>query len=102
MFGFGFPELIILFAILFVVFFIPVWTANVAKNKGRNWLVWLIIGFILNIIGLIIAYIIPVQVGGKYGKCPKCAEPVLKEAMVCKHCGAELVQGSPTLSKATS
>ncbi|MBU1248983.1 MAG: zinc ribbon domain-containing protein [Proteobacteria bacterium] len=92
MVGIGLPELLVMCFVLVVTLIIPIWTANVAKGKGRNWVVWFVLGFLLNIVGLIIAYVLPVQAGGDYMKCSQCAEPVRREAKVCKHCGADLLK----------
>ncbi|WP_419788308.1 hypothetical protein [Pseudodesulfovibrio sp.] len=87
MFGLDFGELLIFLLVLAIVFFVPIWTARVAANKGRSAFLWFLIGFFFNLFGLLFAYLSPIKAGGgKYVKCPSCAEPVLAEAKICKHC----------------
>lgn len=94
MFGMGFYELFLLVAI----FAIPVWTAIVAKNKGRNPVGWFFIGFIFSLLGLILAYLVPAVGGADYKKCPHCAEIIKAEANVCRFCGRDIRPDEITVS----
>jgi len=93
--------------------FIVVWVicavvcAIIASSKGRSGVGWFFIGLLLGIFGLILIACLPsnkpMQVSyaspdaSSSGKdfaplftnktCPDCAETVLREANVCKHCG---------------
>lgn len=76
-----------------------------ASQKGRDVVTWVVIGFLLSFIALIILWFLPpigiddtksqeiakkFGVSAKYRKCPECAELVQKEAIKCKHCQAKL------------
>ncbi|PZU23807.1 MAG: hypothetical protein DI589_05930 [Shinella sp.] len=77
-------------------------TAIIAANKGRSGIGWLIIGFILGIFGIILIACMPSlkpqtvtlisadtspTLVAASKKCPDCAEIILVDAKVCKHCG---------------
>ncbi|MBH9742251.1 zinc ribbon domain-containing protein [Vibrio navarrensis] len=84
--------------ILWLIFSICV--GALASNKGRSGFGYFLISLILSpLIGLIIVLVIsPVAAkveeaaieSGEFKKCPKCAELVKREAVICKHCQAEL------------
>lgn len=72
----------------FLWIFFAVMTMVVAMAKNRNAVGWLAIGFVLPIISLIVVSVMPgLQAAESMKKCPECAESVLKDAKVCKHCG---------------
>ena len=68
--------------------------ADQAERKGKSWstFFWLTMLVSPLITGLIIATISPE--GGKIVSgtkpCPKCAEPVKLQAILCKHCGSNI------------
>jgi len=72
--------------------------AIVAQKKNRNavgWFIWGIVGgiFALGILLLLPTINVDSSVAGsppKYKKCPYCAEQILYEAKVCKHCGRDV------------
>ncbi|PJA32322.1 MAG: zinc ribbon domain-containing protein [Zetaproteobacteria bacterium CG_4_9_14_3_um_filter_53_7] len=65
--------------------------AVIAQKKGRNALLWWVFGTLLFIVALPVSLLIkplPPQEAGK--KCPKCAEYIKQEALICKHCGSDV------------
>jgi hypothetical protein len=69
--------------------------AMIASSKGGNRGLGFIVGLILGPIGIIIALFMGNEAGrvaaqvssGKAKKCPMCAEAVMVDAVICKHCG---------------
>ena len=67
--------------------------ANIAERKGRSWPTFFVLSLVLPIISWVIVAVISTDTstlrsGTK--KCPKCAEVVKEEAVLCKHCGSAL------------
>lgn len=69
--------------------------AVIASSKNRSGAGWFFLGLLLGIFGVIIiaclSKVEPTIIGGAgpavaYRKCPHCAETILAEAKVCKHC----------------
>jgi hypothetical protein len=63
--------------------------AVIASQKGRSRLLWFFVGFIFQIIGLVVLFLPPVAKAGVMKKCQACAEIVKAEAKVCRFCGRE-------------
>lgn len=72
-----------------------------AGSRGRSSVVWCLVSLVFSpLLGFIFLMVQPnlallAAAGAQPGpsthvKCPKCAEWVLPEAVVCKHCGAAL------------
>ena len=62
---------------------IAVW----AGKAGRNWFGWLLLAFFFS---PLISAIFLAVIGQSGQKCPKCAEVVKRDALICRHCGNEL------------
>jgi len=80
-------------------------TGVIAANKGRSGFGWFLIGAILGIFGIILIACLPslhpqtVQLASnpiiserapyRLKTCPDCAEEVMADARICKHCRYE-------------
>lgn len=77
--------------------------AGIASSKGRNPWGWFALCFLFSLIALIVLLFLP-NLKKKELKstkqCPKCAERVLNEASICKHCSYEF--DSVTMDKPSS
>jgi hypothetical protein len=77
--------------LLFLIAAIAIFTAAVAKSKGRDFFGWLILGGLFPIIALIAVGFMP-SLDGKMQRhnskqCPRCAHRVPLVAAVCSYCG---------------
>jgi len=72
------------------------WVYQDAESRGMNGVLWAIIVFFLNIIGLILYLIVRESPpGAAFGKritrvCPKCGQVLTEEAKFCSRCGKQL------------
>lgn len=70
-----------------------------AAGRGRSGVGWFLLAMIISpLLALILLVLLPnLKMGtaaptpDTHIKCPDCAELVLREARVCKHCGCKLV-----------
>jgi hypothetical protein len=68
----------------------------IASGKERDGCGWFILGCLFGPFALVVAALPSLKKdpnavdSATHGKCPQCAEPILKEAKVCKHCGAQI------------
>lgn len=71
--------------------------AMIASSRNRDAFVWFVVCACLPLIGLILVLAMPAYVDQKTLRtCPHCAEKVLKEAKVCKHCSRDLPELPPS------
>jgi HEAT repeat protein len=72
-------------------------SSTLAEKKGHSPGAWFAAGFFFGIFGLIAAAGLPAKpstttVGHSTKACPNCAEPIRREALVCKYCGRQFVK----------
>lgn len=73
-------------------------TGIIGSNKGRSGFLWFLIGFLLSVLGIVLALVTKKDsqtleskalASGTQKKCPYCAELIKTEAIICKHCNRE-------------
>lgn len=68
----------------------------IASSKDRDGCGWFLLGCLFGPFALVVAALPSLKTdlnatsSATHGKCPQCAELVLKEAKVCKHCGSQI------------
>jgi RNA polymerase subunit RPABC4/transcription elongation factor Spt4 len=97
-----FPPLILLFFWVLV----SVWVYNDAEKKNMSGILWGLLVFVGNIIGLIIYLIVrsgtlasATNVPALQKKCPSCAQSIREDFKLCPHCGTNLKNECPKCSK---
>ena len=92
--------LIVLFIVL-AIYFIPNWIASGRQHHQANaifWvnllLGWTVFGWLAAFIWSLTAVNPDLQTDNKM-PCPHCAEPIMRAAKVCKHCGRDIEHQKP-------
>lgn len=70
------------------------WAMHIARTRGHNAILWFILGFIFGPFGVLFAALQP-KPKPDIIACPFCAEPINGKAVICKHCGKDIVQAPP-------
>lgn len=90
-------ELIVIW-LLFAVF-----SAVLASGKNRSGVGWFFVGLFFGPFGLLVAFLPRLESlqSDALRSCPFCAEQVMRDAIVCKHCGRDIppVATQPKLRK---
>ena len=87
-----------LFSLVWLILWICVivWVYRDAERRGMNGILWGLLVFIGNIIGLLIYLIVrsdnipSTEVAQVVLKCPECGTPVSEKYAFCPHCGANM------------
>ena len=66
-----------------------------AQRKGFSAFAGVVGGILLGPLAFLMFFISGVNRGDSSKKCPRCAEFVKAEALVCKHCGGSLTPVAP-------
>lgn len=88
--------------IFFFWFVFAIGVGVIASSRGRDGFGWFCLAMLISpLIAVVIVALIPslkaapgAPTPRTHVKCPDCAELVLAEARVCKHCGCRLVPAS--------
>lgn len=59
----------------------------IAKNKGRNQLVWFVLCAFIPPLIIAVALLPMIEAQGYTKKCAHCSEIIKEDATMCKHCG---------------
>lgn len=71
----------------------------IAETRGLGPVKWFVIGLLIGPFGIVLVLVLPPNEkkleeaaleGGKFARCPYCAELIRHDAIVCKHCGREV------------
>jgi len=65
-------------------------TAVVGRAKGSSFFIWLIVGSVLPVLGLIAVILYRPEVEEPERRCPRCGKVHKLYVQVCTRCGAEL------------
>lgn len=102
---------IISLALLVVWIFVIVWVYRDAERRGMNGVLWALLVFIGNLIGLLIYLIVrsnstassreEPSTQSSFQKCPNCQLPLSPSYLFCPNCGANLQPVCPQCKKPT-
>jgi len=76
------------YAIIAVLFGIA--TAVIGRAKGSSFFIWLIVGTVLPILGLVAVILYRPETEEPERRCPRCGKVHKLYVQVCTRCGAEL------------
>lgn len=71
-------------------------TAIVGRAKGSSFFLWLLIGTVLPLIGLIAAILYRYEKDDPLRRCPSCGRVHRIEVQVCRYCGEDLFLPDPS------
>lgn len=95
------------FALLIIWIMVIVWVYRDAERRGMNGILWALLVFIGNIIGLIIYLILrsdaafAPKIEPEPQACPKCQKPVSSAYVFCPYCATKLHAVCPECGKPT-
>jgi hypothetical protein len=70
-------------------------TGIIARSKGSSFWIWLLIGTVLPVLGLIAAILYRVEKDEPERQCPNCRKPLKLYVQVCPRCGMDLYLPDP-------
>jgi UDP-N-acetylmuramyl pentapeptide phosphotransferase/UDP-N-acetylglucosamine-1-phosphate transferase len=71
-------------------------TAIIGRAKGSSFFIWLIVGSVLPLIGLVAVILHRVEAEEPERRCPRCGKVHKLYVQVCTRCGAELYLPDPS------
>lgn len=81
---------------LIIAFSFGIATAVIGRAKGSSFFIWLIVGSVLPILGLIAVVLYRAEVEEPERRCPRCGKVHKLYVQVCTGCGAELYLPDPS------
>lgn len=70
-------------------------TGIIGRSKGSSFFIWLLIGTILPLIGLVAVILFRSEKGEPERRCPRCGKVVKLYVQVCPVCGEDLYLPDP-------
>lgn len=64
--------------------------AYVAERRGRNWIIWGIICFLVPLAFIVLLFLPRVLAEGATKQCPECGRVIRHDATICEYCKREL------------
>jgi uncharacterized paraquat-inducible protein A len=83
------------FEYLFIAFSFGLATAIIGRAKGSSFLLWLVIGAVLPLLGLIAVILYRREKDEPERQCPNCRKALKLYVQVCPRCGADLYLPDP-------
>jgi len=80
---------------LVIAFFCGLATAIIGKSKGSSFWIWLLIGMVLPLLGLIAVVLYRVEKNEPERQCPNCKKTLKLYVQVCPGCGTDLYLPDP-------
>jgi len=81
---------------LFIAFFFGLATAIIGKAKGSSFFIWLIVGTVLPLLGLVAVILFRVEKLEPERQCPRCGKVLKLYTQVCTRCGLDLELPDPS------
>jgi hypothetical protein len=85
--GFEYPLIAILFGIA---------TGIIGRSKGSSFFIWLLVGSVLPLLGLVAVILYRYEKAEPERRCPRCGRIVKLYVQVCPICGEDLYLPDPT------
>jgi hypothetical protein len=82
--------------LIFFAFIFGGIAGTIASNKGRSGLGWFLLAFLIGPFAILVAVLPPIANGKTTKKCSFCSEIIKFNAKVCKYCGSQLENPTPT------
>jgi zinc-ribbon domain len=79
-----------------VAIFFGLATGIVGRSKGSSFFLWLVIGTVLPILGLIAAFLYRSEHQEPERQCPTCGKVLKLHVQVCPRCGTDLYLPEPS------
>jgi hypothetical protein len=70
-------------------------TGIIGRGKGSSFLLWLVIGTVLPLLGLVAAILYRSEKAEPERACPTCGKPLKLYVQVCPRCGTDLYLPDP-------
>lgn len=79
-----------------IAFFFGLATGIIGRAKGSSFFIWLLIGSVLPLLGLIAVVLYRVEKDEPERQCPNCKKALKLYVQVCPRCGTDLYLPDPS------